>query len=215
MSFPPSFHETRFPLDIAFGSTGGPERRTDVVSLSSGFEERNTRWAASRRRYNAGYGVKSLADLYAVQHFFEGRRGRLYGFRWRDKLDCKSCAPHEIPNKSDQEIGIGDGTKKNFQLIKKYGDSVSHYTRTITKPVRNTLIVAVDGVVSGTSDYTCDFTTGVVTFAPNAIPANGLGVTAGFEFDVPVRFDTDHIEINLAAFEAGDIPSIPLIEIKV
>ena len=116
-----SFHEIRFPTDISRGAQGGPERRTDVVVLGSGHEERNARWADSRRSYNAGYGVKSLDDLYAVIAFFEERRGRLYGFRWRDHADGKSCAPGGTLSPLDQEIGTGDGTQAAFQLVKTYG----------------------------------------------------------------------------------------------
>ena len=92
-----TFHDIRFPTEIARGSQGGPERKTDVVALSSGYEERNSRWADSRRSYNAGYGVRSLDDLYAVASFFEERRGRLHGFRWRDPADHKSCIPSAAP----------------------------------------------------------------------------------------------------------------------
>ena len=103
------FHEVRFPTAIAFGATGGPERRTEIVALGSGHEERNGRWADSRRRYNAGYGVRSLDDLHAAVAFFEERRGRLYGFRWHDRIDGKSCAPSATPLPTDQAIGEGDG----------------------------------------------------------------------------------------------------------
>lgn len=105
------FHEVQFPLAIAFGSGGGPERRTDIVLLASGHEERNARWADSRRRYNAGTGVRSLDDLDALLTFFEERRGRLFGFRWRDRADWKSCAPGDTVSATDQEIGIGDGAQ--------------------------------------------------------------------------------------------------------
>ena len=118
----PAFHEVRFPLAIGFGSSGGPERRTDIVLLASGHEERNTRWADSRRRYNAGTGVHSLADLHTLIAFFEERRGRLYGFRWRDRGDWKSCPPDETPAADDQAIGTGDGATAAFQLVKTYGE---------------------------------------------------------------------------------------------
>lgn len=104
-----SFHEVRFPTGISRGAQGGPERRTDVVLLGSGFEERNSRWADSRRSFNAGYGLRSLDDLHAVIAFFEERRGRLYGFRWRDHSDWKSCVPSGQPSAMDQVVGIGDG----------------------------------------------------------------------------------------------------------
>src|SRR5512134_1149921 len=109
-----SFHEVRFPTEISRGAEGGPERRTDIVVLGSGYEERNSRWADSRRSYNAGYGVKSVDDLYAVIAFFEERRGRLYGFRWRDHADWKSCAPGGTIASTDQVIGTGNGTTAAF-----------------------------------------------------------------------------------------------------
>jgi uncharacterized protein (TIGR02217 family) len=210
------FHEVRFPLAIGFGSTGGPERRTDIVLLASGHEERNARWADSRRRYNAGTGVRSLADLQMLLAFFEERRGRLFGFRWRDRADWKSCAPGTAPGPADQTIDVGDGARAEFPLAKRYGSGFAPYTRAITKPVAETVRVAVAGVeqVAG-SAFAIDAATGVVTFAAGHIPAAGAAVTAGFEFDVPVRFDTDRLDINLAAFEAGDAPAIPIVEIRI
>jgi uncharacterized protein (TIGR02217 family) len=209
------FHEVRFPLAIAFGSSGGPERRTDVVLLASGHEERNARWADSRRRYNAGTGVHSIADIHALLAFFEERRGRLYGFRWRDRTDFKSCAPDETPAADDQTIGGGDGEASAFQLKKMYGGAFAAYARTITKPVAGTVLVAVDGVAQSLgTDFAIDHATGIVTFQPGHIPAVGAEVTAGFEFDVPVRFDTDRLDINLAAFEAGEVVNVPVVEVR-
>jgi uncharacterized protein (TIGR02217 family) len=210
-----AFHEVRFPLAIAFGSSGGPERRTDVVLLASGHEERNSRWADSRRRYNAGSGVRSIADLQTLIGFFEERRGRLHGFRWRDRVDCTSCPPGETPAATDQTIGTGDGATASFQLVKTYGGAFLPYTRRITKPVAATVLVAVDAVAQAAgADFTLDGATGIVTFLPGRIPAAGAAVTAGFEFDVPVRFDTDRLDISLAAFTAGEAPSVPIIEIR-
>ncbi len=209
-----SFHEVRFPTAISRGASGGPERRTDVIVLGSGAEERNARWADSRRKYNAGYGIRSIDDLHAVIAFFEERRGRLYGFRWKDHTDFKSCAPSAVPAKDDQVIGTGDGTNDTFQLTKRYGGGFAPYSRKIAKPVAGTVLVAVDGVLKSEGvDYTLDTTTGLVVFLPGAIPAAGASVTAGFEFDVPVRFDSDRLEINLASFEHGTIPSIPIVEV--
>jgi len=209
------FHEVRFPTEIAFGSSGGPERRTEIVTLASGHEERNSRWADSRRRYNAGYGIRSLDDLHAVIAFFEERRGRLYGFRWRDRIDFRSGAPGLAAAATDQPIGTGDGTTATFQLVKRYGALHAPYVRTIRKPASGTIRIAVDGdeKAEGT-DWTCDLTTGVVTFGAEAIPATDATVSAGFEFDVPVRFDVDRLEINLTSFAAGDIPAVPLVEIR-
>ena len=210
------FHEVRFPTAIAFGASGGPERRTEVVTLGSGHEERNSRWADSRRRYNAGYGVRSLDDLHEVIGFFEERRGRLYGFRWRDRLDATSAATGAVISPLDQGIGTGDGTTATFQLVKTYGGGFAPYQRAIVKPVAGSVRIAVDHVeaVGGTA-FTVDATTGIVTFLAGHIPAAGQAITAGFQFDVPVRFDTDYLEVDLSAFAAGAIPKIPLVEIKV
>ncbi len=209
-----AFHEVRFPIDIGFRSRGGPERRTDVVLLGSGREERNARWAEARRRYDAGYGVRSLATLTQVVAFFEERRGRLYGFRFRDRMDFRSSMSGGPPQPGDQVLGKGDGKTAAFALCKTYGASFAPYGRRITKPVADSVAVAVAGDprTQGTH-YDCDPSTGIVTFRAGSIPAAGAVVTAGFEFDVPVRFDTDRLEIDLASFEAGEIPSIPLVEI--
>jgi uncharacterized protein (TIGR02217 family) len=210
-----SFHEVRFPTTISRGAQGGPERRTDVVVLGSGFEERNSRWAGSRRAYNAGYGVTSLDALHQVIAFFEERRGRFHGFRWRDHADWKSGAPGATPSALDQAIGTGDGTRRDFQLRKTYGADFAPFVRDVKKPVVGTVLVAVDGVVKlpGTA-FTVDATTGIVTFAEDAVPLGGAAVTAGFEFDVPVRFDTDKLEVNLSGFRSGAIPNIPIVEVR-
>ena len=207
-----SFHEVLFPVDIAFNSEGGPTRRTDIVALVSGHEERNSPWAGSRRAFNAGYGVKSLADIERVIAFFEARSGRLYGFRFRDPFDFKSGPAAAAPQADDQVLGQGDGAATAFQLVKSYASGPAAYAREIKKPVAGSVLLAVAGAVKTQgADFTVDETTGRVTLA--AAPAPGQAVTAGFLFDTPVRFDTDELRINLAAFRAGDIPSIPLIEV--
>jgi uncharacterized protein (TIGR02217 family) len=210
----PPFHEVLFPLDIALRSAGGPERRTELVSFGSGREQRNARWAHSRRRYDAGYGVKSLDALQVVVAFFEERRGQLYGFRWRDRLDHSSAAPGAPASPLDQGIGTGNGMTAVFQLAKTYGAGFAPYTREIVKPVAGSVRVAVAGAEVAGSAFGCDTTTGVVTFLAGHIPAAGAAVTAGFNFDVPVRFDTDYLEVDLSAFAAGAIPKIPLVEIR-
>ena len=210
-----SFHEVRFPVAISRGGQGGPERRTDVVVLGSGYEERNSRWADSRRSYNAGYGVKSATDLYAVIAFFEERRGRLYGFRWKDHSDWKSCGPEATPSALDQLIGTGNGALAVYQLKKTYGSGFAPWQRDIKKPVVGTVKIAVAGVVkiSGT-DFAADPSTGIVTFLAGSIPASGQSVTAGYEFDVPVRFDSDKLEVNMTGFNHGAIPNIPIVEVR-
>ncbi len=209
------FHEVRFPTNVAMGSSGGPQRRTEIVTLGSGFEQRNARWQNSRRHYEAGYGVKNLDDLHVVIAFFEERRGALYGFRYKDHMDWKSCAPLKVPTALDQAIGIGDGATTIFNLIKTYGSGTSAYVRPISKPVAGSLMLAVDGVILTVgTNYSIDYSNGEIAFLSGHVPANGSNITAGFQFDVPVRFASDGLSVNLAAFEGGDIPSIPLIEVK-
>jgi uncharacterized protein (TIGR02217 family) len=210
-----SFHEVLFPLGIALNSAGGPQRRTDVVTLGSGAEERNARWAHSRRRYDAGYGVKTFDALSQVVAFFEERRGRLHGFRWRDRLDHSSAASGVSTTPTDQVIGTGDGVTATFQLGKTYGALYSPYRRLIAKPVPGSVRIAVaETEVEQGTQFTIDVATGVVTFLPSHIPPLGAAITAGFLFDVPVRFDTDYLEVDLSAFAAGAIPKIPLVEIR-
>ena len=210
-----AFHEILFPLDISLKSAGGPQRRTEVVALGFGAEERNARWAHSRRRYDAGYGVKTLDALSQVVAFFEERRGRLHGFRWRDRLDHSSAAPGAAVSATDQAIGTGDGVTASFALTKTYGSLYAPYQRPVAKPVPGSVRVAVAGTEAeeGTA-FTADTATGLVTFLAGHFPVVGAAVTAGFLFDVPVRFDTDYLEVDLSAFAAGAIPKIPLVEIK-
>jgi uncharacterized protein (TIGR02217 family) len=207
-----AFHEVSFPIAVALGATGGPERRTEVVTLASGREVRNGRWADSRRRYDAGSGVKTFDDLAAVVAFFEERRGRLHAFRFRDRADFKSCVPSGTPAATDQRIGTGDGTTRAFPLVKRYGAVFAPWDRRIAKPVAGSVTVAVAGVALAPAGFSLDATTGIVTLT--TAPANGAAVTAGFLFDVPVRFDTDQLSVDLSGFSAGEIPSIPLVEVR-
>jgi uncharacterized protein (TIGR02217 family) len=206
-----AFHEVRFPDDISRGARGGPERRTRIIELASGDEERNSPWADSRRRYDAVYGIRRADDLAAVVAFFEARHGRLHGFRWKDWSDYKSCLPSASPSAADQIIGEGDGSTTEFQLVKVYASGAQSYSRRIVKPVAGTVLIALDGIPQG-SGWSVDPSTGVVSFA--AAPGNGVIVTAGFEFDVPVRFDTDRLDVTLDIERMGSITSIPLVEIR-
>jgi len=207
------FHEERFPTSLSFGSAGGPVRRTDVVTLANGFEERNTPWAHSRRRYDAGLGVRSLDDVAVLTAFFEARQGQLNGFRWKDWADYKSGLPSTAVTATDQRIGVGDGVQRDFQLAKIYVSGSESYRRPIAKPVAGTVRVALDGVEQPDTVFAVDVTTGVVTL--DLPPSAGVVVAAGFEFDVPVRFDTDQIVTSVASFHAGDVPDVPVVEVRV
>lgn len=206
------FHDVRFPVSIALGATGGPERINEIVLLTSGREKRNQRQAHARRRYDAGGGVRAIADIELLTDFFEARRGSLYAFRFRDPFDHKSCKLAAAPASGDQAIGIGDGVATQFPLTKSYGDGADAYVRPIARPVSGSVRIAVGGVeLAEGPDFTVDASSGIATLATP--PATGAPITAGFEFDTPVRFDTDHLQVSLAAFEAGEALSVPLVEV--
>ena len=203
-----SFHDVLFPPAVSFGATGGPERRNEIVALTSGREKRNARVSLSRRRYDAGTGIRSLKDLHDVVAFFEARRGSLHAFRFRDPFDMKSCRPQATPSPLDQTLGTGDGATLRFALVKVYGEGADAYHRPIARPRPESLRVAVGGVEAG---FTFDEARAEIVFAD--VPAVGVAITAGYEFDVPVRFDAERIEISITSFKAGQIPSIPLVEV--
>lgn len=195
-----AFHDVNFPLRLAFGASGGPVRAVDIVELANGRDVRNTAQSRSRRRYNAVTGVKSVEDARTLSAFFEARSGRLHSFRFRDPIDFSSGA--DSPSATDQALGLADGSQSQFQLIKRYGDAV----RPITRPVDGSVVIAVNG--------------NIVTHAPGAlglvsidVPAVGAVVTAGFLFDVPVRFDADGLVLSLDTQGAVNVTDVPLIEV--
>mgnify|MGYP003119126434 CR=1 FL=1 len=208
------FHDVRFPPSLSFGSVGGPQRQTDVVTLANGHEERNTPWAHSRRVYDAGLGMRSIDDLQLLIAFFEARLGQMYGFRWKDWADYKTGKTALSVAFDHQSIGYGDGVRAAFQLTKTYRSGAHSYRRPITKPVAGTVRVGVeqDELREGV-EYEVDASTGIVTFAHPPDPE--MEIFAGFEFDVPVRFDTDRILISVESFQAGQVPDVPVIEVRV
>jgi len=209
-----AFHEVRFPANLSFGSVGGPERRTEIVTLANGFEERNTPWSQSRRRYDAGLGLRSLDDVERLIAFFEARAGQLHGFRWKDWADYKSCPASREVAFDDQFIALGDGATASFGLVKSYESGGSTYLRGIAKPVAGSVRMGLqdEALVEGLH-YAVDTATGVVTFVVPPAPAERI--SAGFEFDVPVRFDTDRIQVSVASFQAGDVPQVPVVEVRI
>ncbi|GGB55461.1 glycoside hydrolase family 24 [Roseibium aquae] len=205
------FDEVRFPDVVARGALGGPERRTEIVELTSGFEERNTPWADSRRKYDVGSGIRHPDHLSEVIAFFEARSGRLRGFRFKDWSDFTSSRPSAPVTPFDQVLGAADGARTSFQLIKAYSSGSRSWIRRIAKPVAGTVLIAVDGAVQA-SGWSVDPASGTVTF--DAAPASGT-VTAGFAFDVPCRFDTDLIQTSLRELKLGEIRAIPIVEVRV
>lgn len=198
-----AFVETRFPTDIAFGSAGGPEYSTDIVITQGGYEQRNVNWSQARARYNVAHGVKTQAQLDALIAFFRARKGRADGFRFKDWTDFQAAG---------QNIGTGNGSATVFQLKKLYTNGSVTETRLITKPVAGTIAVYKDGVLqSGT--YTANTANGQITFS--AAPANGVAITADFQFDVPARFDTDRLSATLDTYGSHSWQDIPIVEIRV
>ncbi len=209
-----AFHDVRLPVNVSAGALGGPRRKTDVVTTGSGREERNARWADSRREWAIGYGIRSLDDLAAVVAFFEARRGRLHSFRFRDWADFKSCDPSGAPAATDQptEPPTGDGTRTTFQLAKTYGaGSPAPYVRAITKPVAGTVLVALGGTAQA-SGWTLDARTGVLAF--DVAPGDGVAVTWGGEFDVEARFAADALDVSVDALRAGTVPDVQVVEVR-
>lgn len=207
-----AFDEIQFPLKVSFGSLGGICFSTEVVTTDGGQEKRNQNWSQARRRYDAQTGVRTVSDAMLLSAFFQARAGRARGFRLRDWSDYSSALDGvSTPAATDQEIGTGDGSTVSFQLVKNYGDDDVLYTRSIRKPVSGSLKVAVNGTVLD-DGWSVDASTGALAFA-NA-PSSGSLITAGFLFDVPVRFDTDQLLIA-AQDQRQAKAEIPLLEIRV
>jgi uncharacterized protein (TIGR02217 family) len=198
-----AFHEIRFPDDIAYGASGGPEFATTIVTMASGFEQRNINWQAARGRWDVASGLKKQAQLDTLLAFFRGRKGRAHGFRFKDWSDFRATG---------QLIGTGDGTNKTFQLVKNYSSGAGSESRIIKKPVSGTTKIYLNGVQL-TSGWSISSSTGLVTI--NTAPSNGVPVTADFEFDVPVRFDTDRMAVTIEFFNLHQWSGIPIVEIRV
>lgn len=198
-----SFVETQFPADISYGSSGGPVYSTSVIVLASGHEQRNVNWVQARARYNVAHGVKTQAQLDQLVAFFRARKGRAHGFRFKDWADYKVTG---------QSIGTGNASATQFQLVKTYTSGSVTETRTVAKPVAGTVKLYLNGVEQ-TSGVSVNAATGVVTFT--SAPGAGVAVTANFEFDVPVRFDTDRLPVTLDSYGAFSCLDIPIVEIRV
>ena len=197
-----AFVDVRFPTDISYGSGGGPEYSTDIVITASGHEQRNVNWAAARARYNVAHGVKTQAQLDTLIAFFRARKGRAHSFRFKDWTDFTATA---------QSLGTGNGAVTTFQLVKSYTSGGVIETRSVTKPVSGTVQLYLNSVLQ-VSGWSVNTTTGIVTFS--AAPANGVAVSADFEFDVPVRFDTDRLSASLDTYGVHSWSDIPLVEVR-
>lgn len=197
-----SFHDVRFPDDIAYGSSGGPAYATDIVTTEAGHEKRNVVWSAARARYNVAHGVKTKAQLDALIAFFRARKGRAYGFRFKDWADYS--LNHEL-------LGVGDGVTTDFALVKRYVSGEDEEIRSITRPVLSTLQIFKNTTLQH-SGVAVIVGSGLVRFSTP--PAAGIEIRASGEFDVPVRFDTDRLAASLDGFGLHSWTDIALIEIR-
>ena len=199
-----SFAEIQFPSDISYGATGGPIYSTDVVTMFSGHEQRNSNWKNARAKYNIASGVKTEKQWQALIAFFRACKGKAIGFRFKDWSDYSAVA---------QQSGIGDGLTTEFQLVKFYSSgSAAVVARIIKKPVAGTVKIHINNNLRGTMNYSINYSTGIVSFTE--APVSGVIITADFEFDVPVRFDTDELQLSLDSFNSASWNSIPLVEIR-
>lgn len=208
------FLDIRLPVKISLGTSSGPFFQTDVVTYGNGQEYRNSRWLYQKTRFDVAYVVKNRADAIEVYNFFLLAKGRFNSFRVKDNLDFTSNSDGVTTRTPlDQEIGTGTGAQVAYQLTKEYSNGVASYSRKITKPVTGTVQVALNGVT--TVAYTINTDTGIITF--NTPPANGVVITAGYEFDIHARFDQDSLEgiqyILLRQNGANDRFSFPSLEV--
>lgn len=215
-----AFLETpRFPDDISYGSQGGPSYNTSIVVIKSGHESRNINWTNTRNKFDVAYGVKNVTQLYSLIEFFHAVAGMGYGFRYKDFMDCKSSGPHTTTvsyDDQDCDPATGDDVEVDFQLTKTYVKGAFSRQRTITKPVSGTVRVSINGAekLQGDATYpwSVDTATGIITFSSTP-PPNGETVKAGYEFDIPCRFDTDELITVYEAYEQGNT-QVPVIEIR-
>ncbi|HEV2866046.1 MAG TPA: DUF2460 domain-containing protein, partial [Allosphingosinicella sp.] len=201
-----AFDDVRFPIALGREASVEPTFSTAIVTTASGAEQRNSEWADARLRFDAGPGMRGEAELRTLIAFFRARRGAAVGFRFQDPFDHSSSPSGGPPEAADQRLGEGDGERTELALVKSYGDQV----RRITRPVAGSVRVAVGGI-ERVSGWTLG-EKGVVAF--DVPPGDGAEVTAGFRFDVPVRFAEDRLSLSRATFAAGEIPSVPLIEVR-
>ncbi|HSQ97382.1 MAG TPA: DUF2460 domain-containing protein [Rickettsiales bacterium] len=195
-----SFLEIRFPESISFNSSSMLEFNTTIITTKNGSEARNINWSKNKMKFNIVNGIKTKTELDEIFTFFRNVKGCGYGFRFKDWTDYSATS---------QELGVGDGSTVEFQLLKTYTVSGNIYTRKITKPVISTITLYLDDVES--EDFSIDLTTGIITF--NTAPSTDVVITADFEFDVPVRFNSDILEITLETINTGKIRELELLEI--
>lgn len=205
-----TFHEVRLPEQVEKGAKGGPAFRTSIVVLASGHERRNEEWSITRGNWDLAYGVQRKQDFDDVIIFFYARRGRAHGFRFKDWTDFEMAR---------QSIGTTDGSTATYQTFKRYDSAGFNFDRTLSKLVTGTVSVWVNDVSivegAGAGEFTVDVNTGIITLGSTLAAQSGTDVEALCEFDVPVRFDTDELDVTAFTHDAARIDSLPIIEIRI
>ena len=212
-----AFIESRMPETALLGATFGPRWQTSVTRYGSGQEQRNVDWEYPLLTANLPF-TDILADIETIRDYFNAAQGRAHGFRVKDPSDYKSCDVADTISSTDQLLGAGDGTTVEFQLRKRYDFGLQTAYRQIKKPVAGTVVVAVIEAGSPSTardpgDWSVDTTTGVITFG-SPPPASGTEIYAGFEFDTPMRFDTDELPIRFVSPNVLAIADLPLLELR-
>jgi uncharacterized protein (TIGR02217 family) len=196
----PDFHNVIFPEDISYGSSGGPGFNTSVIELASGAEQRNVNWKQQRAEYDVSHGVKTRDQMEHLVEFFTARRGKAYGFRFKDWMDFTI---------DRQALNLTTGLTGTRQIYKRYEPETDYFfDRPITKIMPGTASIWIDGALVGDPDSILDYDTGIITVG------NGSVCEIECEFHVPVRFDTDTMKISHDDWEQMSWPSIPLVELK-
>ncbi|MCT2398532.1 DUF2460 domain-containing protein [Novosphingobium mangrovi (ex Huang et al. 2023)] len=204
--------DVRLPEKWSKGSSGGPEFLTGLVPLAGGGEYRPRRWTNPLHRYDIAHNVRKPEDIAELRSFHFARNGRHRGFLLKDWLDWTSASDGQsAPMVTDQSLGTGDGVETQFQLVKRYADAINPFDRPVAFPVVDTLLIAADGTPMA-SGWSVERGTGLVTFT--AAPAIGAVLTAGFAFDVPIRFDDDWLSISWDTINSRSAGSVPLQEVR-
>lgn len=199
-----SFVEVQFPVNISYGSSGGPQFSTTININHGGYEKRNSNWSYPLAQYDVVQAIKTQEQLEELICFFRVRQGKAIGFRFKDWSDYQAVG---------EEVAQGDGVTTDFQLIKNYTSGGENSVRIITKPVSSSYSIYVDSIIqTEVIDYNLDTASGIISFI--SAPSSGSIILADFEFDVPVRFDTDSISVSLDNYGMQSIETLPLIELR-
>lgn len=197
-----AFHDVQLDPEISRDARRVTSRVTQRFKSRSGRVWRNSTVADSTREYDIGYGLRSMSEVRAVVSFWEARQGGLHSFRFRDWSEFK---------RTNQPLGVGDGTNREFRIVATYGDAIRTWTRRNLAPVAATVVPKRDSVA------TTAFSLASIDGRPlrlifDVAPAAGVAITVDFEFDVPVFFAEDDLEDVVRVFEVGEVPSIRVAE---